>query len=244
MKTMNKIILGAVAGFIGVAVASSALAAPDKHSLMGWGRDMHPGVVGTVASVSGTAIIVTSTQPHATTPTTFTIDASKATVTKNNAPSSVSAIVVGDTVAVAGTVNGTTVTATKIIDGAIMDKKKGKNLIDELAHIKGNGQPIIAGTVSAVNGNSITISNGGGATYAINVSTAKVVKLGVANAIASSIAVGDMVVVQGAVNGSAVTASTVIDRTSMPKASANSGMSPGHGQQHGIFGFMKHLFGF
>ena len=94
-----------------------------------------PGVMGTVTAISGNTITVTSkqfsahqwggsgtaqasptTQPTPTT-ITYTVDATNATVKKNAATSAVSSIAVGDMVMVQGTVSGTSVTATSIIDG-------------------------------------------------------------------------------------------------------------------------------
>ena len=83
--------------------------------------------------------------PVTTTATTYTVDASSATVTKNGAASTVSAIAVGDTVMVQGTVSGTNVTAKTIRDGVGQGQPA----------IQGNGQPVVAGTVTAINGNSV-----------------------------------------------------------------------------------------
>ena len=77
------------------------------------------GIVGTVATVNGNSLTDTSKfgQRDATS-TTYTVDATNATVIKNGRSPTVSAIAVGDTVMVTGTVSGTSVTATKINDGA------------------------------------------------------------------------------------------------------------------------------
>lgn len=58
-----------------------------------------------------------SVQSSRASSTIYAVDASNATVRKNNATSTVSAIAVGDRVLVRGTVNGTSVTAASIIDG-------------------------------------------------------------------------------------------------------------------------------
>ncbi len=83
-----------------------------------------PAVVGTVSAITGDSLTVTSKgfgKNASTTPATaYVVDATNATVFKNNATSSVSAIVVGDTVAVQGSVSGTAVTATTIRDGLSM----------------------------------------------------------------------------------------------------------------------------
>ena len=76
------------------------------------------GVMGTVSAVNGTTLTVTSKGfGKSPTATTYTVDASSATVTKSGTASSVSVIAVGDTVMVRGTVSGTSVTAKTIMDG-------------------------------------------------------------------------------------------------------------------------------
>ena len=77
---------------------------------------MRPSVVGTVSAVSGANITVNGRQGFGTNASviTYNIDASTATVLKNNATSTISSIVVGDAIAVQGTINGTNVTATTI----------------------------------------------------------------------------------------------------------------------------------
>ena len=87
------------------------------------GSGMIPGgkpvVFGTVSSISGNTIVVSGRQGPASTSvtTTFTIDATNATIRKDNATSTLSGIAVGDTVVVQGTLNGTNVIATNIRDG-------------------------------------------------------------------------------------------------------------------------------
>ncbi len=57
-------------------------------------------------------------------------------------------------------------------------------------------------------------------------------------------ATGDIVIIQGAVNGTNVTASSIIDHTVPASTSAN-GKAKGHsGFFGGIGSFFKHLFGF
>jgi len=73
---------------------------------------MHmPGVGGTVSAVNGNTITITGRNGQ-----TYTVDASAATVTKEETVS-VSNIAVGDTIGVMGTVTGNSVTATNIHDG-------------------------------------------------------------------------------------------------------------------------------
>jgi hypothetical protein len=231
---------------------------------------VRPAVIGQVASISGTTLTVTSrgfgSNPGAnpgsgqngTATTTYTVDASNATVIKNNATSSVSSIAVGDTIAVVGTVSGTNVTATSIRDsiggmGMMGGRGNGNNNgkggstgsstgtgagTGAGAIIQGNGQPIIAGTVSTLSGTTFSVTNNGSATYSVDASSATVVK-GNATSTVSNIAVGDHVVVQGAVNGTSVTASSVID-----SGAATTGGRGLGGFLGSIGSFFQHLFGF
>ena len=214
------------------------------------------GVGGTVSAISGNTITLTAKQfqrptaaatSNASSPTTvtYTVDATNATVQKSGATSSVSSIAVGDTLMVQGTVSGTNVTATKINDG-VMPRNMGTGMQNLPT---GNGQPIVGGTVSAVSGTSISITNTGGATYTIDATNAKVTKDGVSSATISNVSVGDSIIVQGTVNGSAVTGTTIMDHGSAPAAGTATNGQPAAQANHGgilgtIGGFFKHLFGF
>jgi len=226
----------------------------------GWGGGkMPPGVFGTVTAVSGTSITLTSkgfmmrgkpgsttsTTAPAPTPTTYTVDASNATVTKNNAASSVSAIAVGDTLMVQGTVSGTSVTATKINDGMPMMRggQGGPNGGAQGSPIQGNGEPVIGGAITAVSGTTLTVNAKAGVTYSVDASSA-VIKKGNATSTVSAITVGDNVVVQGTVNGTSVVASSVMD-SGAPKTGTGSTGGKGMGGFLGaIGGFFQHIFGF
>lgn len=216
------------------------------------------GIFGTVTAVNGTTITVQSQMPPrrdgddndenkpAPTPVTYTVNASNATVSKNNATGSVSSIAVGDHIFVAGTVSGTTVTATKITDGPLTQRVGDmmKNNPNIMADFKGNGQPVVGGKVTAVSGNTITISNSSNVSYTIDASSAKILK-GKTTSTVSAISVGDEVLAQGTINGSAVTATTVVDA----KAVANTANSSNSERAHvGIFAkigsFFKGIFGF
>ena len=78
-----------------------------------------PAIVGKVTAVSGTTLTVDSFRRSATSSatTTFMVDASKAIVKKANATSTVSAITTGDLVLVQGTITGTSIAASLVIDG-------------------------------------------------------------------------------------------------------------------------------
>jgi hypothetical protein len=79
---------------------------------------------------------------------------------------------------------------------------------------KGQMDPQVTGTVSAVNGNTITLTGTNGTTYTVDASKAEIMKI-VNNAKTtiqvSGIAVGDTLHVSGTVSGNAVTASKIID---------------------------------
>lgn len=249
----------------GAGIASADTSAP-KAGAAPRGRgdimSMHKrGVLGTVTVISGNTVTITSKQfaphqkgtpptatPAAPTIVTYTIDATSATVKKTGAASSVSNIAVGDMIIVEGTVNGTTITATTIEDGFGKGMgMKGEKDSAPLANLPtGNGQPIIGGSVTAITGNTITVTNTAGATYTVDATNAKFIKPEIASATIANISVGDSVIVQGAVNGTAVTAASVIDKGAKPAKSANGSTAqvPAKGFFGGIGGFFAHLFGF
>ncbi|HUX35564.1 MAG TPA: DUF5666 domain-containing protein [Candidatus Paceibacterota bacterium] len=217
-----------------------------------WGARMHArGVFGTVSAINGTNITVAGkTGPNGATGTTYNVDAANAKVTKGGASSSVSAIAVGDTVMVQGTISGSNITATAVRDGFGKDiDKNGEESRfsrQNMPAIQGNGQPVIGGAVTAINGSSLTITNKSNITYSVDASSAKVTKSGATSTL-SSIATGDSVIVQGAVNGTSVTASSIVDQGNAANAQAQSGNSAPK-QHFGFFGmiggFFAHLFGF
>lgn len=71
------------------------------------------------------------------------------------------------------------------------------------------GQRGVAGTVSAVNGNTVTVTGKDGKTYTVDASGAKISK--VVDLSVSDIKVGDTVGVQGSVSGTTVTAKHIMD---------------------------------
>ncbi len=224
-----------------------------KASPFGKGQ-IRPGVFGTVASVSGNTLTVTSTgrpgfrastTPTTAVTTTYTVDATNAVVTKNNATSSVSAIAVGDIVIVQGTITGSNVVATKINDGVAMGRKTpgqvNPNGDQNPAGIVGNGEPVVAGTISTISGSIITITNKSNTTYTIDATNAKISNGNTSSSI-SNLVVGDSVLVQGTVNGNSITATTVLDQTN-PNTSSTNDQKP-KGFFGGIGQFFMHLFGF
>jgi len=222
------------------------------------GQMMRPVVTGTVTAISGNTFTVTVKgwqrgNKAAPTSTVYTVDATSATITKGSATSTVSAILVGDTVMIKGTVTGTSVVATAIRVGAIGRSEKMSELTEKTKTtsltptVAGNGQPVVGGNVTTISGNSVTIVNSSNVTYIIDVTTAKVMKKGVTTATLSNITVGDSVIVQGTVNGTSVTAVSVLDQGTLPSSSdtTNTTKPAIHGDfMRSVGGFFSHLFGF
>jgi hypothetical protein len=211
-----------------------------------------PGIVGTVAGISGNTLTVTSTRKNGTTntTTTYTVDASNAVVIKNNATSTISDLVVGDTITARGTLSGTSLTATSIRDGILrggMMNGKGKSVGNpQNPIIQGNGQPVVGGTVASTNGASLTVTNASNITYTVDASSATIVKANATSTV-SNISVGDRVVVQGAVNGTSITAFSVIDQGVMSNnlnASSTNSYKNNSGFFGAIKGFFHKMFGF
>ena len=69
--------------------------------------------------------------------------------------------------------------------------------------------PAAEGSVTAVSGNTITLTGKNGATYTIDAESAKVKK--VSDSDVSNIAVGDTLQVNGSTSGSTVTATNIVD---------------------------------
>jgi len=233
---------------------------------------MAPGVSGTVSAINGTTLTVaamgrptpektaaTAVTAPTTMGTVYTVDASSAKIYKGSATTtvSISSIAVGDKVMVQGTVSGTNVVATVIRDGiggAMGGKGFGgrgtSSTPSTTPVIQGNGEPIVGGSITAISGASLTVTNASNVTYTIDATNAKIVKSGATSTI-SAVAIGDTVIVQGTVNGTSVTASSVIDQgvKSTNGSSANTPSAGSHGGGLGGFfgaigGFFKHLFGF
>ncbi|MDR3519518.1 MAG: hypothetical protein P4L63_01350 [Candidatus Pacebacteria bacterium] len=218
---------------------------------------MKPSVFGTVSAINGSIITITSThgmRPNTTgstttsatpTTTTYTVDATNATITKSNAAGTISSIVVGDTIMAQGTLTGTNLVATTIRDGVMARtpgaSNNGQPGQNQTSPITGNGQPVVAGAVTSLSGNTLTITNKSNVTYTVDVTNAKIIQ-GQTTITISNIAVGDNVVVQGTVNGNSVTASSVIDQKASTSTTAT---TP---QPKGFFGaigsFFSHIFGF
>ena len=256
------IIISAAVGLLVFAGSSFAATAPQGA----WGQrggagqtqfktgQHNPGVMGVVSNISGSNLVVQSKgfSPNSAT-TTYSVDASNAAVMYKGATSTLSVIVVGNSISIQGTINGTLIVATKINVGmgfgrvngqkSAMGPRNASSTI-QVNMPEGNGQPIIGGTVSAISGTIITIANKSNISYSIDASTA-IIKKGNAVSSLSGIAAGDSVLVQGTINGTSVIATTVNDQTQVASAnnSTNSNQKPA-GFLGGIKNFFSKLFGF
>ena len=193
--------LAAFLGGAGVMVASAANAASGNP---GTGTPPAPhGVTGTVSAVSGDSITLTGKDGK-----TYTINAAQAAVDKVSTIS-VGQIAAGDTLRVDGTVFGTNVTAAHIMDGTL----PAHGLRGGFG--RGGMGPGVVGTISAINGNSLTVAGKNGTTYTVDATSAKVMVFTQGSAPTtgslSSLKVGDTVGVRGTVSGTNVTATGIVD---------------------------------
>jgi hypothetical protein len=172
-----------------------------------------PELVGKITAINGTTLTVTGKSfGTAGASTTFTVNASSATVIKGNATTTVSTLAVGDVVLVRGTLSGSTITAKLIHSGVRGDDRKDDDKDKNKSGILNNGQPVIVGKVIAVSGTMLTVQGSASTTYSVNAASSTVKSKGNATTTLSSITVGDNVIVQGAVNGSSVTATTIVEQ--------------------------------
>ncbi|MDD5318319.1 MAG: DUF5666 domain-containing protein [Candidatus Pacebacteria bacterium] len=177
-----------------------------------WGRTHlgeagQTGVVGSVTGVSGSTISLVG--KFAST-TDYIVDAANAKIVKNGSTINVSDIQVNDVLLVRGTVSGTNVAATNIVDG-----KPGVNHSENIQH-KSN---ISIGTISAINGASFTLDKWEhGTTTAATALTVvtdnnTLFKLNGKTATSTggvgNLAIGQRVVVLGSVANNTVTATSV-----------------------------------
>ena len=209
---------------------------------------MKPGVFGTVTAISGNIITISGKQgfgTNTTTTTVYTVDATSAKITKNNTAGTINSIIVGDTISAQGTLTGTNIVATNIHDGlrGNGDKQNDneKKPITNLNQITGNGQPIVAGTVTSVSGNTVVITNNSNVSYTIDATNAKIVQ-GQNTILVSGITVGDVVIVQGIVNGNSVVASSITDRVKQTNTTNTVKTNKGFFSMMGSF--FGHMFGF
>ncbi len=221
-----------------------------NQGMRGNRANMKPAVFGTVSAISGNIITVAGKQGFGinAVATTFTVDATNAKIIKNNVTGTISSIITGDTIMAQGALTGTNLVATTIRDGQM-----GKGILDNsnrnktvktppVSPITGNGQPVVAGTVSSISGSTITITNKSNVSYTIDATNAKIVQ-GQNTIAVSNIVVGDMVVIQGTVNGNTIVASSVIDQTKPINTSKTNSGTTTQPQHKGFFGTIGSFFG-
>jgi len=153
----KRIIITGISGLVAIGFLSVSPASADSITGPSTNHSGRGGVIGIVSSVSGSSITLISKDRQAT--STFAVDATNATVTKAGATSSLSAIQTGDTLLVRGSVTGTNVVATKIIDGLPVMKhngKAGKSGRNASSSAAMKNRPAF-GSVTAVNGGSFTL---------------------------------------------------------------------------------------
>ncbi len=201
--------LSAGGGFVAAAQAdttTSTVSSTASDSTTGQREQRQkPAAIGTVESVSGDTITLTDKMNG----TTYTVDASGATIQKRTAPTTAgekptettiaaSDVAAGDTLMVQGTVSGTSIAATSIEDGDMpMD-----------GHGFGRG-PGVRGTVTAINGSTLTVQGKDGTSYTVDASSATASKMQTISI--SDVTVGDTVGIDGTVTGTTVTAKSLMD---------------------------------
>ena len=192
-------LLGGVgAGLVGLASAQTTTASPTTTTYVQGKAHTPPTAMGTVTAISGSTLTITDKR----TSTTYTVNASGATVEKDrNTTAALSDIKVGDMVGVEGTQSGTTITATNIHVGF----GKGPGFGG-----RGGGPGGVMGTVSAISGNTVTVTDKDGGTYAIDASSATVNQSGTASTL-SSVKIGDTVMVHGTLTTASMTAKAIDD---------------------------------
>lgn len=200
--------LAAVGAGFGAAALASAQSNPraGDTSIKTVREFSRPVVAGKVTSINGTTLTIEAMRPQDKTAATYTVDISKAEVTKGfakGAPVTGTAadITVGSMVGVDGTVSGTTVSATKVMTGM-----PGKGTF---FHRGGRGEHGAMGTVSSVSGSTITVTGKDGTTYTVNAAGATVSKM--VGMTVSDIKVGDTIGVQGEKSGTIITAKHIVD---------------------------------
>ena len=150
------------------------------------------GVSGTVVSVSGNTITLTDRKN-----TMYTVDTTNAKFSGGlDETFSIANILPGDKIRINGTVTGTTVAATSVMDASYM------------------ARTVFSGKVTAVSGMTITMMKNKNVTLTVDTSSATFKKGFGKNAktiAASDIAVGDRLTVVGTISGENVTAASVED---------------------------------
>ncbi len=174
---------------------------PSSTSSPGPGQGCMGGAGGVVSALSATSITVTDPSGTAT---TYSISSSTV-VTKDRATASLSDLAVGDDVHIMVTSGTTTASRIDIV------------------------QPSVAGKVSAVSGDTITITDPNGTSHTVIVSSKTTYTKDGASATLADVTVGSSIFAEGSFASSSSTAS--LDATSV-----GIGVGPGHGPGPGQVG--------
>jgi len=150
---------------------------------------MTPTVSGSVTGVSGNIIYLTGTSG-----TNYTVDATSAKIRKAGATIVVSSILSGDSLSVRGTLTGTNVVATSIMDGVLAAGANGQAWSANRANFS-------AGTITALNNPSFTMQTGT-TTVTVNTNSSTIFKNANTAASFANLAIGQRVYVNGAKDNS------------------------------------------
>jgi len=196
---------GAAAGYTGlVAAQDSTNSGTAQTGIMGMFRgERAPHVDGTITAINGSVITITADDNHGG--GSYTIDTSGATFKKAGADASLGSFAVGDKVWAVGSFNGTHLTAKVVSDAPGFGKGPGGHGMGG-RHGKNAG---VMGTVSAINGSTITVTGMDGQSYSVDAASAKVQRM--VEGSLSDIAVGDRIGAHGTVSGTTVTATNIMD---------------------------------
>lgn len=205
-------------GFSTVAFADTTTIAPStaimRHGTFGTSTipRRSGGLVGTVTEINGSTLSVKNAKGSI-----FSVDVSSAKLFKDFASTAIAItdIKVGDSVMVRGATVGTIVKATVVIDGkfSMAGMYHGKGVFKEERGERGLKKGFgIRGVVSTISGATLTVNGANGTTYSVDASSATVFKgMPKATSTFAEIKSGDSVMVRGAVTGSTVVATEIID---------------------------------
>jgi preprotein translocase subunit YajC len=167
----------------------------DDDKLLNW--SFGPSLMGTVTAVNGQTLTVKA----GSTGSVYTVDASAAKIRKGDDTQALSGISVGDSVFVQGAISGTSVVATLIVETKSVATKP--TIKEDMSGV--------VGKVTAISGSTITIKAKNDVAYTVNASNAKIWKNKNNAAALADVKVGDTVIVQGAISGTSVTATNIVD---------------------------------
>ena len=191
----------AVGQHVDIVVSSTSATTATKIDIDTRAPARGPGSGGIVTALSGTSITV---KDRSGSSSTFTIDASTK-VTKERSSASVSDLALGELVMISPSTSSTTTAASIDV---------------ELAHV--------AGRVTAVSGDSITLSDRDGATKTVVVNSATVISKNAASATLGDVTVGSFVFAEGTFDAAATTLSASTLGIGAPGAgSGPQGFGPG-----------------